>query len=176
MELLERALPYDEHGELQPRVVSMAADAKAVWEGFHNCIEQDSAPKGELSQITGLAAKCAEQAARIGLVLALIDSIDTVEVSQRHIAAGIKLAQFYLSEGLRLYDAGQIDAALEKAATLLQWLQSHEAQHWDVRDLYRNGPRVIRSKAAAMEALQILEHHGWVKQAKGQWEVVRELS
>jgi hypothetical protein len=145
-------------------------DAMRTWVAYHDHIEVQCKPGGELHPVAGVAAKAAEQAARIATVLALVDDIHAGEVSQPHIEAGIALSEFYVTEALRLFDLAPLDAALENAGKLLVWAQNHEVTRWPIQALYQKGPRCIRSKKAAIDALELLENHGWVRSIDNEWE------
>ena len=75
---------------------------------FSDNIEAKQVKNGSLSDITGTASKCAEQAARISGVLTLWSDLDATEVTAETMKDAITLAQFYLSEALRLADEAVI--------------------------------------------------------------------
>lgn len=80
-------------------------------------------------------------------------------------AAGIELAQFYLSEAARLADAAIVSAEIEKAETLRKWLLGPSWPHPQIlpSEVVRHAPiRALRESPAARSALATLEKHGWV--------------
>lgn len=171
MAALEHPLPLAEgtQNQLGPRTVAPDAAAKATWVKYHDHIEAQCGAGGELHPVKGLAAKAAEQAARIALVLALVDDINTGVVTSMHMDAGIALSQYYVTEALRLFDVAPAGMALQNARQLLEWVHGRPDQAWAVRDLYSYGPPRLRTKGAAMEALEVLEQHGWAYQEAGGW-------
>jgi hypothetical protein len=78
-------------------------------------------------------------------------------------ANGIALAQFYLSEAVRLADGATVSAEIEKAEALRKWLLTGW-EHPDVmtRDVMQFGPNGLRESPKARAALTLLEKHGWL--------------
>lgn len=167
-DILDTPLPMDpETRELQPRVLGLAPEARALLVDFADAIEVAQAPGGDLAHITGAASKAAEQAARIAGVLTLWRDLDATEVQPDDMADGIALAQFYLSEASRLASAATVSAEIDKAEKLRIWLLNV----WTepdvlVRDVVRLGPNPLRESPKAWAALDILEKHGWLVRMK----------
>ena len=162
--ILDTPLPMDpETRELQPCILGLAPDARALLAGFADAIEAAQSPGGGLAHITGTASKAAEQAARIAGALTLWDDLDAQAVKADVMAAAITLAQFYLSEASRLASAATVSAEIDKAEALRQWLLG-SWPHPDVmaRDVVQMGPNPLRETPKARAALGILENHGWL--------------
>ncbi|WP_107992216.1 DUF3987 domain-containing protein [Mameliella alba] len=120
-------------------------------------------PSGDLANVTGYASKAAEQAARIAGVLTLWRDLDAPSVTARDMGEGIALAQFYLSEAVRLADAATVSQEIDRAEALRKWLlESWEHSDVMVRDVVRLGPNPLRESPKARAALGILERHGWI--------------
>jgi hypothetical protein len=166
-EVLNTPFPMDvETRELQPRVLALGRDAWALLVAFSDLIETAQRPGGDLCHVTGYASKAAEQAARIAGVLTLWRDLHAPEVPARDMADGITLANFYLSEAVRLGDAAAVSAEIDRAEALRKWLM----EAWPepevlVRDVLRLAPiRALRESPAARAALALLERHGWLVQ------------
>jgi hypothetical protein len=178
MDILEHPLPLVEKGSMQldPRPVTLDAAAMALWVQYHDHVEQQLKPEEELHDIKGLAAKAGEQTARLALVLALSDDIDTGIIRPQYMEAAIALSEFHLTEALRLFHIAPMDSALQKAADLGSWLRTGASVHnrwkWSTRDICRTGPKRLRSKKDILTALEILENHYWVVHKGQRWEVV----
>ncbi|WP_306047589.1 YfjI family protein [Nioella sp. MMSF_3534] len=162
--ILETPMPMDpDTRSLEPRSLSLTPEAHALLVGFADAIETAQAPGGELENVTGFASKAAEQAARIAGVFTLWHDLDAQHVLARNMADGIALAQFYLSEAVRLSSASKFSREISLAETLRRWL----LENWDhaeitVRDVVRLGPNSLRESPKAKAALGILEQHGWI--------------
>jgi hypothetical protein len=115
-----------------------------------------------------LANKLAEHAARLAAVLALVDDIHSSEVSSSEMTAGVKLAEHYAAEALRLLDSSRISAELMLAQRLLTWLiRTWQDSAISLPDIYQRGPNAIRDQAAARRMVGILEEHGWLSKIPG---------
>ena len=162
--ILDTPLPMDDDTrELQPRILALVPDARALLSGFADAIEMAQAPGGDLAHITGTASKAAEQAARIAGVLTLWADLGASHVRADVMADAIALAQFYLSEASRLASAATISVEIDMAEALRRWLLE-SWPHPDVmaRDVVQKGPNAMRETRKARAALGILEKHGWL--------------
>lgn len=124
--ILKTPLPLVEGktNELDPRPLFLSGKAKVLWMRFHDSIEEQLADNAPLAPIRGFANKVPEHALRLAGVLTLYDTLDAKEISPEYMGSGIKLAQHYLSEALRLFHASMTDPDLELAEKLLEWAQS----------------------------------------------------
>ena len=148
------------HLELEPRVLPLDPDAKALLIRFANKVEAQQLPNQSLSHITGFASKAAEQAVRIAGVLAVFSDPDAESVSIRDVACGIKLASWYIAEAQRLLDAGPVDRSLELAQELLNWLKArYPVEPFDKRTIVRFGPTATRDTKTVKRLLCILAEH-----------------
>lgn len=147
---------------LNPRKVGLSPEAKELYIRFHDSNEE-LMQKGRIySEITGLASKAAEHAARIALALAAFEDLDVACVSGDWMAKGIEIVQFYLSEAVRLTDAGSVDSETEQADQLREWLKARGKSVVTLVDTYQRGPKRIRTAKAARFAMMALQLHGWV--------------
>jgi hypothetical protein len=79
-------------------------------------------------------------------------------------ASGIRLAQFYLGEAVRLVDASIVSAEVDKAERLRRWLQEDwsEAEILPGDVLQRAPIRALCERPAARKAIATLEESGWL--------------
>jgi hypothetical protein len=186
-EILETPLPVvkDKTNELDPPHLQLSPEAKALWVKFHDQIEGQLADNQPLAPIRDLANKAPEHALRLAGVLTLYDNIKADEISLLHLGNGIKLAQYYIEEALRLFQASAVDPTLALAERLLAWAQERKSPDLSLVDIYQRGLNAIGDAATARRIVKILEEHGWFisvpngKEIDGQfrrevWEVYRE--
>jgi Protein of unknown function (DUF3987) len=147
-----------------------------LWRQYADFVELELPAGKSLEPVQALGAKMAEHAARLAGILTLFDDIEAAEISHERLGAGIELANYYLSEALRLDAAGtgedetESDDALMRARKLLQYLQTAPivvAGLVALVDIYQRGPSSIRNKAVASQAMGILEEHGWAIRVAG---------
>jgi hypothetical protein len=75
----------------------------------------------------------------------------------------ITLAQFHLSEAVRLADAATVSQEIDRAEALRKWLLTGWTEpEIMVRDVVRLGPNPLRESPKARAALVLLERHGWI--------------
>jgi len=160
--------------ELTPRHLPVASEAKAVWVRFHDWIQEHLRPDGMFRPISSIAAKAAEHALRLAGTLALVDDLNGPAITLQHVKNGIILAQFYLTEALRLFHTAKTNPDLLVAEKVLAWLRTREGSEKSLislPDIYQMGPNAVRDKATAIKVMQILSDHLWVKPVEGGAEV-----
>ena len=162
--ILSVELPMDATSrELLPRELSLSGSAFEELAKFSDHTEVRQAPGGEFSDILGTASKAAEQAARIAGVLTLWNDLNATEVTKNTMICAITLAEYYLSEAIRLARVSTISAETLAAEKLRKWL----LERWDqefilLRDIVRLGPNALRESKTARAAIATLENHGWL--------------
>lgn len=169
-DILGHELPTDDGQDdvLKPQALLFSEEARQLWIGFVNSVEEQLAPGGPLDPVRGLANKIPEHAARLAGVLAMTEDPMAVRLERTHMESGIMLAEYYLHEALRLYSAGKVNARLRLAQAALDWMRSdwpHDAI--SLPDLYQRGPNRIRDKDTAWMVAGILEDHGYLIEIPG---------
>ena len=161
-----------------------AAERFVILSDQFNRLESLAAEDGPLFPIRGYARKGAEHIARLAGIYTLINDPQAQTVSADAIKFGATLMlDFYISEMLRLYEGHQVTAEIRLAEHLRQWLKKRDYIH--IQQVYQSGPRAIRTKAAALTAIQTLVQHNWLSRVEGGmvlngmkykevWKVVRE--
>jgi hypothetical protein len=157
--------------ELRPTLMRFADDAKRRWFEFASATESQLGKGGKLESVRGLASRAAEHAARLGAIIELLSSDSTKPpsfLSSQSLESGIALAQYYLSEALRIEASVNSMPELELAQKTLDWIMSRIARgHGDIislPDLYQLGPYAIRDKAMAAKIVQVLLELGHIRQ------------
>jgi hypothetical protein len=171
LSILERPMPLEEGktNELKPRALPLSNRAETLFVRFHDQVELDLRPGGDLEPVKALGNKLPEHAARLAAVLATVDDLYCGEITEWHMECGVVLAEYYATEALRLHGASCANADLRLAEKLLVWLRSQWSEPIvSLPDIYRRGPYTIRDKATAKKAVAILESHGELaKKAEG---------
>jgi hypothetical protein len=150
-DIIRAPLPLDpETNILKPRGLRMTDDAQRMWWEFYNENERRVGPNGDLQDVQGFVGKLPEQAARIAAVLGAFEQGARLQVVDAPLLArGIELAEFYLSEALRLIGMEPVDPVTAMASTLSDWLKDK----WDenlisIRMISNKGPNQFRKLGA----------------------------
>lgn len=166
--ILRVALPQDpDTGALRPRALPMSEEASLMWWAFYNQLERRVGPGGDLEDVDGFVGKLPEQAARIAAVLATFEhGLAVQQLDTTHLADGIRVAEFYLSEAQRLFGAPTVDPAIADAQRLSDWMRDTWPENLIcVRAIQQKAPPPIRRLGAdrirqLMETLTRHEHVG----------------
>ena len=168
---LRAALPLAEgrRNELEPRALPLADGAKRLWTAFHDAIEARLATDGDLAPIRAFASKLAEHAARIAGVLTLFEAGHATEIDLDAMRNGIRVADFYAGERLRIASAGRTDPEIDLAERLLAWMEATRDRRRDRSDcglfhlaeLYQGGPNAMRDAKTARRIVGVLVTHGY---------------
>ena len=152
----------DKRNELTPHRLSLEPQAKVLWIRFHDEVELALAEGQDLASIRYFASKSAEHAARLAGVLQLVEDLGSQSINPENMALGIRLAQFYIGEMLRLHQSGAMDPDLVLAQKVLDWLKG-----WgplvSVPDLYQKGPGQVRDVKVAKKIAKLLEDNHWLE-------------
>jgi putative DNA primase/helicase len=173
--LLQQRPPLRHDGdacELQPRPLPLSTAARALWIEFYNEIEQQQAPGCELEHARAFASKAAEHAARIGAIVELMADPMSSSVSAESIDGGMRVAEFYLGEHLRLTGAGTVERRIGLLQTLANWMRERGkvVPHRDVLQRAPNPVRVLRADGIA-PLLAELSERNYIRKAGDVWEV-----
>jgi len=105
-------------------------------------------------------------ALRLAAVIALVNSntgkLDNIPADA--FTCGMRLADYYASEALRLWDNATTHPDIKSAKRLLTWLHERGDDTIDLPTIYQKGPRAAqaRDKASALRVVGVLAGHGWL--------------
>jgi putative DNA primase/helicase len=120
-EILRQPVPIDDDGALAPHMLDMTPEAKAAWVQYHDVIEAELRDGGELHDVRDVAAKSAENAARLAALFHVFEygigaiSLDSFERASRIVA-------WHLSESRRFFGELALPSELADAVRLDNWL------------------------------------------------------
>ncbi|MCV6824889.1 MULTISPECIES: YfjI family protein [Halocynthiibacter] len=163
--LLEQEPPLkaNTRQELEPRKLTLTPEAKELLLDYAEATELGQKDGGVYADVTPFASKSAEQALRIAGVLTLWESLDADRISAETMARGIDLAEYYLHEAKRLVDYALVSDKTTRAEAVRTWLLNKWAKPEVLpSDVVQHGPNALRDTKLAIEALTVLEEHGWL--------------
>jgi hypothetical protein len=161
---LEKPAPMAQgaRNELSPRPLSMSAQASGLWVEFFNHVERQSGRGKPLAGLRDFASKAGEHAARLAAVLTLAADLNASAIEADAMADAVGLMNFYIAEAERLRGLARVDARLQRAGELLEWLQGRGVRTFLHREILRLGPPSLRTKSAADDAASVLLSHRWL--------------
>jgi hypothetical protein len=144
------------------RTIKFELEAKKLFFSFSDSVEQRIASDAEFEAIKGLANKLPEHAARIAATIALFYNIHTDLLEMEHLQIGIRIAEYYAKEALRLAACAESDSKIVLAEKLISWLHNCWKQEFvSLPDIYQN-INLLSTKNKAAEIVAILVDHGWL--------------
>lgn len=167
--LLAMPAPLTEEGGLEPMLLGMTPEAKALWVAFHDAIEGELCSGGELYDVRDVAAKTADNAARLAALFHVLEyglggaiAADTFEGASR-------LAAWHLHEARRFFGELAMPDDVADAVRLDGWLLAHCRRNRVAsitrRDLQRNvTPINLRKKDRLNLAMRELEEAGRIRE------------
>jgi putative DNA primase/helicase len=138
-EILNHPAPIDEDGALTPAMLSLAPAAKTAWIEFHDAIDNELASGGELYDVRDVAAKSADNAARLAALFQLFEH-GTGAVGLDCFESASRIAAWHLSESRRFFGELALPEELADAARLDTWL----IEHCRRQGIYMIGKRHVR--------------------------------
>jgi len=149
----------------EPVVVSLSAEARALFREWRARHEPRLGPAGDLATVAEWGSKLPGQVGRIALVLHVAETGTlSGSVSGTTMASALKIAEYHAAHALYTFGVAQTDDATRDASSVLQWAQHRGTDEVTVRDLYTSRDwRPDRARAA----LQMLCDYGWTRRLVG---------
>lgn len=172
IKLLGFPVSFVEGAGLMTTVLTFSPDARRLWIEFYDKVEEQLAKGRDYFDVQEVAAKIAEQAARISANYHVYDRVAAIEISVDHMRKAIKLADWYLDESLRYFKMNVVPEAVMHADELEQWLARKQlelrSEYFPMNFIQKQAPNVVRKRKELLDAaLQLLEAHGRVQLCQG---------
>jgi hypothetical protein len=165
LNILKQPLTYSPlyRNELNPTTLTLSSEAKALLIEYHDAVEAELAPCGELHHISGFGAKLAENTARIAGVLVATEAPEDRLISGETMASAIPITRYYQAEALHLNSGVEEDEGILKAQKLLAWLNDCWVNEFVSKACIQNKvPYGLRQKQALDVAFNTLVDHGYL--------------
>lgn len=169
-ELLAELPPIDPERGLTPAVLDFTPDAKAHWIERYNAIESQLSSDGDFAAIPDVAAKAADNIARLAAVLHVFEHgvSGAISADTMHDAGEIVTWHLYSAKALLAPLSVSKDEA--NAASLDRWLLDRCAVEgvdgFLASTLLQSGPTVVRRRDDFNKAVDLLVSHGRVRVMK----------
>lgn len=162
--ILSVPTPMDEDGALTPSLISLSAEAKAMWVEYHNEVEARLNVGGEYAEVRDVASKSADNAARLAALFHIFEHGGGSAIGLEAMEAGCLVAAWHLQESRRFFGEIAVPVEMADAMRVIRWaVEVGRTQRGTVatRDLQRLGP--VRNKARLDAALRELQDHHHVR-------------
>lgn len=160
-DLLEIQPNINQRGELEPPILDLSAPAKAAWIEFHDEVERELRPGGDLREACDVAAKAADNAARLAALFHLFEHGPTGAIGVDHLQAAASIVTWHLYEARRFFGEMALSPTLAAAIKLDSWLLRHcrekHVTSVSTRKVQQLGPNQLRDKRALESAVLELE-------------------
>lgn len=161
--ILNRPVPIDDGGALQPAMLQLSPEAKDAWVAFHDAIERELSTGGELHDVRDVASKTADNATRLAALFhTFTGSIGPISLEAMD--SGARLALWHLTEARRFLGELAMPTELANPARLESWLvaycQREGTDTVPTREVQRHGPAGLRDKAVIDAAVKELTELG----------------
>jgi hypothetical protein len=157
---LRAAATRDSDGTVSRFALPVEPGASNALRLYFNEIESKLGRGGDLVGKANFANKVHENAARLGGVLATFKQ--EASVTLESMLAGIKIADYFLAELIRLAEMAPGDEAASKALAIARWLHSRGGT-FPTRMFGRQGPKGLRRVGDRKDAMNLLEAAGWLR-------------
>lgn len=162
-QIIRQPLPVDEGTTvLKPRAVGLSEQARLMWWEFYNSIEARLGKDGDLQSVKGFVGKLPEMAARMAANIAVFEyGYKVQEIDCEMLSRGIRLAEFYLSEALRLFGQQSLPKAIEDAQAVSDWLRDKWSENLiSLSAISKSGPSAVRNQSDYIrQIIDILVRH-----------------
>jgi putative DNA primase/helicase len=163
-ELLTQPLATDERGCLTPSVLDLSPQARAEWIRFHDEVERELGARGAFRGVRDVAAKAAENAARLAALFHVLEHGASGTIASEEIRAAACIVGWHLNEARRLLADLDTPPSLAAAIRLDAWLrneaQANDTDRVQTKRIYQYGPNCVRDNRDLRAALAILAERG----------------
>jgi hypothetical protein len=169
--LLDVEVQFDELDRLDPKVVVLDPDAYKTWVVFHNEVEEQLGDY--FSDIKGVAAKAAENAARLACCFHTFATDVEVPVPRATMNDACAVMRWYLDEAVRFGQVSGLTKEMQDAERVEHFLVEQvklvlrgklDASKLTVNRIRQHGPGALRGRGKDIDAaVEALCDHGRIR-------------
>ncbi len=167
LRLLEIPPPIQADGALSPALLELSSEGKSLWIKFHNDVEAELKSGGELADVRDVAAKAADNAARLACLFHVLEHGPAGAISPESITSAARLVAWHLTEARRFLGALALPPELANAVRLNEWLIQRCGELGTATvltgDVLQYGPHSVRRADVRDKALNLLIESGRIR-------------
>lgn len=133
----------EETGAVDPPVYGLSPGAFEVWRQFHDEIEAELAPGGEVADVRDVAAKAADNAARMAALFHIFEG-GQGQIEEETLRRASFIVMWHLNEARRFFGELALPQELADAARLDSWLLKQRVDSVPKNYVRQYGPNSIR--------------------------------
>lgn len=168
--LLDHSLMTNDRDELQPEILELSPEAKAVWVAFHDDVEAELRPGRDMAEAKDVASKAADNAARLAAIFHLFENDAGGTIGRDYMMKAAVVAGWHLYEARRFMGEIATPVELNNAAKLDAWLlgycKQNQVEKVSTTTIQQKGPNCIREKRTLTPALEELSEADRVRVVK----------
>jgi putative DNA primase/helicase len=177
-ELLALPAKLDETGALAPPVLAMTDEARARWVGFHDDVEAELRPGGDMAEVRDVASKAADNVARLAALFHLYAHGPAGQIDVGAVTAAAHIVGWHLYQARAFLGdvAGprELTAARRLDAWLIDYCRREGLREVERRTIQNRGPNSVRGRAGLDAALAELAEAGRILEVEdGRRKLVR---
>jgi putative DNA primase/helicase len=158
--LLDTPLPLDEHKVLTPTALDLSPEARTKWIAFHDEVEQELRPGGDMAETKDVASKCADNAARLAALFHVFEHGPSGQIGLDAMKSACSVATWHLYEARRFLGELALPPPLVNAvkldAWLLRWCRDQKVDSVLRSVVQRRGPSPLRDGLVLDKAITAL--------------------
>lgn len=179
-ELLDHPLIFDAKGNLSPVMLELSPEAKDTWVAFHDDVETELRPGGDMAEAKDVASKAADNAVRLAALFHVFENGTDGTIQQEHMLAGAVVSGWHLYEARRFMSEIAVDVSTFNALKLDTWLVGYCKQQRVSgvlrKDIQQKGPNCTRKKVILDAAMQELVEAGRAREVKEGRHIMVEIN
>jgi putative DNA primase/helicase len=146
----------------------MTSEAKTLWVAFHDNIETELCSGGELHDVRDVAAKTADNAARLAALFHILEHGTIGAIAADAFEGASRIAAWHLTEARRFFGELALPDEMADAVRLDNWLNAYcrkaGVKCISRRVVQRNiNPNYLRNKDRLSAAIKELEELGRIR-------------
>jgi hypothetical protein len=148
-------------GEQVSTSIEMDADARTLFIGLRQRLEEQRPTDGALKPLAEWTTKLESSVVRVAGLLALADRKDGVDADAMRRA--LLIGDYWLAHAFIVHDLWGANETLRGANLVMDWLRQKETNEFSVRDLHRAMNRRFVNVDDTRPVLEILTERGWIR-------------
>ncbi len=146
----------DKNGVEQPRILTLAPDAREDWFDLSQSIENKQGINGEFEPIQDWTGKLPGAVLRIAGLLHVVEFGDTGVIGQSTMTRAISLAHLLIDHAKAAFDSMGADQSTDDAKAVLRWITEHNHRSFSRRDCHNALQGRFRKIERLNKALSVL--------------------